>query len=513
MFVFDGESYWSGWGFLWADWSAHITYIFNMAHRNLFLSSHPLYFGIPFRYHFTADLISAVLLRSGFSLVHALIIPSVICSFLLVTSVYVFFRFIYKNIKSAMISTLLFLCNGGLGFIWYIYYLVTNNPAVQKDASIFRFTQIEEVRIEFTNLLTGYFIPQRPFLLGFPISIGIILYFILLSLNSYSKKQKKILFLLGILTGIFPIIHLYAYVVIISVVGFLFLWNYISRKINIIEWSYFFFPALVLGVGIFSIYWGFDTTSHIQFKPFWPMNGNIIHWVYYCTINGGLVFLLAPISWYFASRRIKILSIPFALIFLASNLFIFQPYSWDNGKFIAYACLWTSGVVGDFLSQSLDKYRNSVFIQICLILTIYMAIFSGAMDIANLTQFRHQKNHFFRQNDLIFGEKLRNIIPKDELILTGPYNTYVTMLAGRQLFIGYNFWINSYGIMTKEREKIVYSIYSGDSAALELLNQLNIRYIIVSPIERRHLLINDEFISENFILILKEKDTHVYRRK
>jgi len=84
MLVYDGTEYWTGSSFVWADWSVHIIYIFNFAYRSLILASHPLYLGEPFRYHFVADLLSALLLRSGATLIQATVLPSILASFALV---------------------------------------------------------------------------------------------------------------------------------------------------------------------------------------------------------------------------------------------------------------------------------------------------------------------------------------------------------------------------------------------------------------------------------------------
>ncbi len=511
MLVFDGETYWAGWGHLWADWSVHITYVLNMTHRQLLLPFHPLWIGEPFRYHFVADLISAVLLRAGVSFVHALILPSIVCSFVLVTSVYIFFRTIFKNYKTAMVSTALFLCNGGLGFLWYIFYILTNNPIIYRNGPIFTFSQIDSAKIEFANVLTNYFIPQRPYLLGFPISICIILYCYQITGVSVPNKMRK-LFFLGTLTGFFPVIHLYAYFVILGVCGFLMVWTITSRKSKISNWILFFFPALTIGLPLIINYWGTEGTNHIRFEPFWPTNGNIQLWFYYWTINEGLLFILTPISWYFATRREKILSIPFAALFIVSNIFLFQPYTWDNGKFITYSYLWSAGLVGNFLVQTYDKHKNWIIRKALLILVFYFAIFSGAIDLINLTQFERQKFRFFSLSDMKFGEKIREIVKKDDVLLTGHTSSLVSILTGRQLFMGLDFWVSSYGINTADRIMIIRNIYSGSTTANGLLDTYNIHFLVLSPREREILDVNDEFISKHFTPVLKKDNTIIYKR-
>lgn len=306
MFVYDGNSYWAGWGHLWADWSAHITYTLNMTYRSLLLPYHPLWWGSPFRYHFAADMISALLLRSGVPLMQAFILPSILCSYALITSVYLFYRTIFKNRLIAMVSTPLFIFNGGLGFIWYIFYKFTGNPILNMTSPLFTFSQITDVKIEFANILTNYFIPQRPFLLGFPISIFIIIYF-WVQLNLPNKSRNVLhSILLGLLTGIFPVIHLYAYVMILIFTGFFALWDTIRRKTVYPFWITYFLLSLSIGAGIILSLWGqSQVINHIIYSPFWPADGKILQWLYYWTMNSGILFIFFPVGFYYATKTEK----------------------------------------------------------------------------------------------------------------------------------------------------------------------------------------------------------------
>jgi hypothetical protein len=108
MLVFDGTHYWAGWINVWGDWTAHITYIMNLAFRPLPLTSHPLYVGELFRYHFAADLLSALLIRTGATLIQATIIPSILFSCILVTCAYIFYRSVFGRKETGFIATALF---------------------------------------------------------------------------------------------------------------------------------------------------------------------------------------------------------------------------------------------------------------------------------------------------------------------------------------------------------------------------------------------------------------------
>ena len=102
---------------MWADWAAHFTMGSAMAYRDLILDTSPLMFGEKFSYPFTANLISALLVKMGVPFFYAFVIPSFIFSLLLVATVYVFFRVLLKHRYIALLAACIFLFNGGIGFL------------------------------------------------------------------------------------------------------------------------------------------------------------------------------------------------------------------------------------------------------------------------------------------------------------------------------------------------------------------------------------------------------------
>ena len=129
-----------------------------------------------------------------------------------------------------------------------------------------------------------------------------------------------------------------------------------------------------------------------------------------------------------------------------------------------------------------------------------------------LTIFNNQKFHFFSKSDYEFGEHIRREIPKNDILLTGPVNSYVTMLSGRQLFSGLDFWVRSYGIDNEQRNSIIKEIYSGSAQAEELLHTYNIRFLAITPQERSTLDINDAFLQKHFVMILQHNASYIFKR-
>lgn len=374
MLVFDGTYYWAGWINVWGDWSAHITYITNLAYRPLFPLVHPLFAGAPFRYHFVADYISALLLRNGLSLVQATIIPSTLLSYMLIFSIYIFFRSLFHSYKTAMLATLLFFFNGGLGFIHYVIFLFQKNPILYTYPPLFQWTQIDNASIHYINFITDIFIPQRPFLLGMPITVCILL-FLWRNYETSWKSRYRSWFFIGCLAGLLPIIHIHSFW-IIMIVGIYLMVLDITKRTSRIHWIAFFSTALLLSIPQLLFFTENISRSFIHLEPLWMAQGNFIQWMWFWLNNIGIMFFLIPLSYKFAPKKILWFSIPFLMLFVAANFIIFQPYEWDNRKFFIYWYLMGTGLVAHAI-VSVWRTTTQYVVKSILLLLVILATFSG----------------------------------------------------------------------------------------------------------------------------------------
>src|SRR5258708_17112324 len=104
---------------IWGDWAAHFTMGTALATRGIFISS-PLLLGAKFSYPFFADLISAILLRSGVPFILAFVIPSFLSSIAIVFALYFFYFQVFRSRAIGILASLIFLLNGGLGFLCFV---------------------------------------------------------------------------------------------------------------------------------------------------------------------------------------------------------------------------------------------------------------------------------------------------------------------------------------------------------------------------------------------------------
>ncbi len=503
MLVYDGTVYWTGWKYIWADWTIHIPYTLNIAYRPFPLLTHPQLSGLPFRYHFAADLISGMLMKTGIPLIPAMIIPSILSLWATILALVLWYRTIWKNKRTAWIALALFLCNGGLGIIWVSLAKLHLIPALGVQKDLIQYTKLDQFGIVWENFITAELIPQRPFLLGLPITL-LLITFIFRSTESNAFPSRKKLLLAGIVAGILPLVHIYSFTVFLIYSVYIILIH--SRK-NILHWFWFFLPVIVGSFGIiYGIYHGLGTHS-ITFAPGWLSPPGILPFIWFWFNNLGIMAIMIPIAWIFSEQKYRTATLPLMLLFVIANIFVFQEVTWDNRKYFLYWYIAAAGFVAHFL-QKLFNSASSIR-KILATLLLYLAIISGTIDILSLFRFHEQKYPLFTRDTYVFAEKLRSQIPVDAVVLTDPSNTFLGLVLGRQIVLGFVPWLENHGFEVTEREKDSISIYKGSPDAKNLLRKYSVDYVIIGEKEKN--LMTYDWFADTFPLLLSSGNAKVYK--
>jgi len=205
---------------IWGDWAAHFTMGNAMAERGLLLESSPFLWGAKFSYPFAADLISAILLRLTDNLILSFVIPSFFLSIFFVWALYYFFLQLWQSVQKALLSSMIFLFNGGVGFYFFITEIITaKNPLYIFLNPLHEFTRLDTQNIKWINVIDSMMIPQRAFLLGFPLTL---LALGLIYKNFYLAKKPKLrqIIFAGLILGIMPLIHTHSFLASFIILAF-----------------------------------------------------------------------------------------------------------------------------------------------------------------------------------------------------------------------------------------------------------------------------------------------------
>lgn len=484
----------AGWITVWGDWQAHLTYTTSFAYGQNFPPELPIFAGHVFSYPFLADFLSAVLTNLGMNLAYSLMLPSFIftsCAFMLFS--YLVFV-LTKKILTAIVSTLLFFNNGGLGFI-YIFFLGVNST---------EFTKIPKENIEWMSVMTSQFIPQRGFNFAFPLALIIL---ILLYQIYAGKHHIKLFFFTGFLISLLPLVHMHSFLILMFISGFLFL----NKAKYLKGWLVFSLPVFLLAFPvIWHFYSGNSMISHFRFHLGWLAKtpAEVLPFLFK---NFGLMLFLPLFGLLISQRRVKIASIPFWFVFLAANLFIFQPWDWDNTKFFVYWYVAVSILAGIFL----EKFLTSKY-PLISILTIYLftiIIFSGFTDNLNLLKINKNKLRMFSAEQIEVAQYIKKNTPPKSIFLTSDnHDNLVPVLTGRKNIMGYPGWLWSYGLNYLSRQDEVKLMKTGSSQSPALFKKYQVDYVIIGPVERTQGF-NQNTFESNYPKIFSSQEYTIYDTK
>jgi hypothetical protein len=470
----------AGWIGTWADGAAHLTYMSAFAFRDKFPMMLPVYWGQKFTYPFMADMIGGLLVRLGLSLPLAYSIWGLVLSLTLVGIIFLFFKLIFKNGWVSLVGSALFFWSGGLGWWWFIKDaikdgLVTNLMALPRE-----YTHLGEYKVEWINVISGELVPQRAFLLGLPVGLGILI--ILWKLTN-EKINKSWLVVAGVLTGLLAIIHPHTMLVIGVVSGWWMAMDIVVKRKLRIDWLYYFIPALLVSIPLLNLFvFSAIEKGFFTWLPGWLANSKNDNFFWFWIKNWGMWPILVMGGFLVSSKKIKLWLMPFAMLLVAANLILFQPYDWDNAKVLTWIYLVFSGVAGWFLVWLWQKKHwlmRAVAVGLFLI-----ASFSGMLDSLRLLQFKNISLPMFNQEELGLAQKVRQETDTEAVFLTSDkHNHWVPALTGRQILMGYRGWMWTYGINYSQREKEIKIMFQGKPEAEELLQKYGISYVVIGPAE------------------------------
>jgi len=440
MLFFDGTYYWTNSTNIWGDWSLHFVYIYNFLHRHFPLSYFPIYWGHPFRYHFAADALTAFIMRSGIPLTHAVVIPSIILSILILYVCFLFYWKVFRSRFTALFAPLVFLFNGGLG------YFITH-------ADSDYYSRIDSMNIMWMNFIIAELIPQRAFLLGLPIAILLLLFF----WKVYAEPNRikpPIFFISGTVCGLMMLIHWHSYYVLLLFAAYVCMLT--IKKTMLKKWAYFIIPLAALSSFLWIKCIGNIPIQLISYNPGWYAPSGVFSFIKFWIMNIGIMAILIPISYTVIPKRILIFGSPFLILFVLSNILSFQKEPWDNRKFFLYWYFFSAGTV----SYLIDKiFRYKKFIGYLLILLIYYtSIVSGLFDVIKHPFGQNQLHRLFSVKDMAFAETIRQSTDSESVFLAYPANSWLGMVLGRQVVMGFDLWLPNYGIDTNKRKKDIETI-------------------------------------------------------
>ncbi len=485
-------------GYTWADLPFHTGIINSFVENSNPKMEYMIYAGVPLHYHFMVDFSTAALIAGGLPMRTALIFINTIFLFSGFLLFYFFAKELTKNKNTAVLAVILFLFTGGLGFLYFIEDSKNSGLNIARD-----YTAYTEKGIQFGNPLTDSLLPQRGYLIGFPV---LFIVFSLLWKNLTQGFDRRKIIFPAMLIGLLPLFHLYSFFASIFVYFTLFaLFLHKDRK-KIIYAARFF--AVVAVLALPQMFWYFSKTnvSFVRFYLGWLATPQNTNWLWFWVLNLGVFFVVAAPAYFAANANMKKFALPFIGLFAIGNAFILQPNAHYNITLFYIWNVMNVVIIASFLHKIFSKGLGYKILAAGI---VFLAVFSGFLSVAWETQSSWRE---FEYEEVQLSEWVKENTAKDSLFLTSTaHNHFVHALSGRQILMGYRGSLWSHAIDYSQREKDVALMFAGGSESANLLAGYGVDYVVIGPTEKSEFQANENFFDSGYQVVKSSANYKIYK--
>lgn len=492
------------------DLSFHSALATSFLYGKNFPAIYPLLPPEPLLYPFLPDFQLSMLLGLGMSLRGALLLTSLALALATTGLFYSFALRVTRDQKPAALATILFLLNGGFGFVYFfIDWWKSGKSLVQFWNTLdVNYAAFPDRGLYWLNLI-NLFPAQRTFLFGVPIALLVFTIFAIVWQRLHEKSDSTIesknlpstrtlMLFAGAFTGVLPWFHTHTYIAVGLISGVLFLFR--PR----VHWIFFWAPAVLIALpNLIPLAQHASGGNVLRLLPAW-LGHNESSIVGYLVRDFGLTFVLAVPAWFIAPWAWKKFYLAFLAVFILALIVNVSPSSFDNGKLLYYWNVFNSVIV----AWLLIRFARRNWQRIAAGVVALMCVATGIMA---LQEENHRWARVFSDQDMAIADFVRANTAPRSLFLTGPvYDQPVLCLAGRAVLLAPPTWLWSHGYDFREREADVRRIYAGTSDAIELLRYYKVDYVYLSDAERKILNADQSFFDKSFAATYREGGVTIY---
>jgi hypothetical protein len=532
------------------DLPFHLAIIEGFVRGANFPPQHPEFAGARLTYPFIVDFIAAMFVRGGAALTGALFWENLMLALALTGLLYRFALKLTRVRAAAVISVALTLLSGGLGWWVFVREWLDGRSCFDLLAHLpHKYTITYDNVYRWGNAVTTLLVPQRALLLGLPLALVVITaWWQMINQAEVSeqeiepdgaerkgKKAKKRkgdkiagassapsllsafpfsvlpgaardvvlrrMIGAGVVAGLLPLVHAHTFVVLM-VVGACLALLFPRWRL----WFAFFLTASVLALP--QMWWATRASavkagSFFELTYGWDHGQQSLVWFWFKNTGLFIPALIAALAWRgrVLSNRLLLFYLPFTLCFIVANVTKLSPYLWDNIKVLFYWYVVSVPLVALLIVRLWRAGKEQGWPTFATMLTrvVTVALFialtcAGALDVWRVASGAEEQREFDRDG-IAFAELIAEQTPPRSLILIAPTYNHPVFLAGRRALLGYGGHLWSQGIKYEDRETEVKTIYAGGGGADALLAKYGVDYIVVGPLERAALPVNDAYFT------------------
>lgn len=489
----------------YGDFPFHLTLITNFAYGENFPPANPLAPFMHLSYHFFVDFLSSIFLSTTNNLYLSLIIPSAVLGMLVAGSLSLLTYKVGKSVLASILTPFIFFFNGGIGFLKF-FEVIANQGFLPAIFSVHnRYAHIPEWGVEYPNILAEILMAERALFLGLPLAISALFFLILWN----ETRQQKYLIFAGIATGFLPYTNIYGFIVIGLVTSLLFLINLLQQthKKPIIS-SYILFGFITSLLATPFAFWILpqiaSKESFIRIALMqWPPLANSTQKMFYWVTNFGVVPFLALLALFKIPAIKSSAKVVLGLLLLITplaHIILFQPFPWDNNRFVLFPFIAMAVLASVLLAQLIES--PGVLNRLIAVSILIISIFQGVLVTIHDPLIRYP---LYSQKDFEFANYIRTNTKSKDIILTARnHNHPVPTLAGRRIVLGFGGYLETQGINDPiERTTAIKKVFQGEDKDSSLIRLYGINYIVVGPWEKTEF----SYLRED---LLAKKYKHIY---
>lgn len=510
------------------DMPFHVGVTSSFAYGQNFPPEDPTFAGTGFAYPYLSDFLTAMFVVAGASMTSAFLVGNVALGLAFVAVLYRFTRVLTGDRLAGFIAPVVVLLSGGLGWTRLVQDARESDVGIVGllGALTHDYTISPEGPLRWGNAITTLLVTQRSLLMGLPIALlAFILLWRLVHVDADRDPDAgesgprparvtptRLALAAGLLAGSLPLVHAHSFIVVMGSAFFIGLFFRQWREGRWRPWLLFVLVALA--VALPQVWWSTrdsvaNAGTFFGFEIGWDHGQENVVWFWF--INTGLFIPLAAaaVVWLvrdrIESRELLLFSAAFLVWFIVPNVMKLAPWVWDNIKVLFYWFVGFVPLVAFLLARLLRTGGSLRLAGLGALLALTLA---GGLDVWRAVSGQTVYGEFDR-DAITLAARIREATPPRARMLNAPIWNATVFLTGRQPLLGYTGHVFSRGLPYADREADIALIYAGDPSADDLLERYAIEYIVVSPIERSHLAVNDAYF-ERFTRIAEAGEYVLY---
>lgn len=193
----------------YGDMNMHLGFITSIANQGTFPPEYSILPGVKLAYPFLCDSISSSIYVFGSSLRIAYMLPMIFAVAQVFFGFYMLAEVWLKDKTKSCVAWILFIFNGGFGFIYFMNGLVKDSSTFTNIFTSFYTTPTNYVdqNVRWTNVIADMLLPQRATLFGWAMLFGVLA----LLYRAVQEKKTSYFIVAGIIGGGLPLIHTHSF--------------------------------------------------------------------------------------------------------------------------------------------------------------------------------------------------------------------------------------------------------------------------------------------------------------